>query len=92
MKLHQIIDRLRLRKRAYQAAFGAAGTPGFEAMKDLAKFCRAFEAGAVPGNHDATLIMAGRREAFFRIWQHLYLEPGQLAVLFGAVNQQGDDE
>lgn len=86
------IDKLRLRKREYQSAFGVPGTPGFDAMRDLARFCRAFGNDVVVGDHDRTLILAGRREAFWRIFQHLKLEPDELAVLYRATMiQQGDE-
>lgn len=77
------LDLLRLRKRAYVSTF-APGTPANVAYTDLAKFCRAFSGEAVPGNKDMTLIYVGRREAFFRIFQHLNLEPEELAVLYRA--------
>lgn len=81
--LNQLIDKLRTRKRQYQAAFGP-NTPGHDVLVDLARFCRAFENEIIPGDHDATLRAAGRREAFFRIYQHLHLEPDELVALYRA--------
>lgn len=77
-------DFLRKRKKAYVSTF-QPGTAAFTAYADLAKFCRAFSNEVVPGDHDKTLILAGRREAFFRIFQHLNLEPDELAALYRAV-------
>lgn len=79
----EIVDKLRVRKRQYQTAF-SAGAPAHEALVDLAKFCRAFENEIIPGDHDRTLILAGRREAFFRIWNHLHLEPQELVTVYRA--------
>lgn len=89
----ELVDRLRVRKRQYQSAF-SEGAPGHEAMADLARFCRAFGNDIVPGDHDKTLIMAGRREAFWRIYQHLHLEPQQLVALYTAAvfPQQEQDQ
>jgi hypothetical protein len=81
--LRELIDKLRARKQQYQHAF-AKGAPAHEALVDLAKFCRAFDNDVVPGDHDRTLILAGRREAFFRIWRHLHLEPQELVALYRA--------
>ena len=87
-------DKLRARRAQYQSAFGLPGTPGFDAVKDLATFCRAFECVDMPADRDRMLIYFGRREAFFRIYSHLNLQPDELAVLYRAVviPQQGDDE
>lgn len=89
MAFEQALDFLRNRKKAYVSTF-APGTPAFIALTDLAKFCRAFGNEVVPGDHDKTLILAGRREAFFRIYQHLNLEPNELAVLYRAVVTEGE--
>ena len=89
--LRELVEKLRLRKRQYQATFGVAGTAGHDALVDLARFCRAFQNEIVPGDHDRTLILAGRREAFFRIWEHLHLEPEEIvAVHRAAVIPQGE--
>ena len=89
---NELIDRLRPRKRQYQSLF-SEGAFGHEALVDLARFCRAFENEVVIGDHDRTLILAGRREAFFRIYQHLHLEPAELVALYrAAVIPQGEPQ
>lgn len=81
-----MIDFLRQRKHAYMQAF-APGAPGHDALVDLAKFCRAFGGDVLPGNHDLTMVLAGRREAYFRIIDHLHFQPQQLLELYSSVKQ-----
>lgn len=91
--LTQIIDRLRLRKRQYQTAFGIEGSAGHEAFLDLARFTGAFST-TIHQNKDAVIFQAGMRAAFFRIWNHLHLEPAELAAVYRAtvLPNQGDQE
>ncbi len=84
-KLQQTYEHLRLRKGAYQGL-------GDDARKDLAKFCRADESCAVPGNHDKTLILLGRQEVWLRMRQHWEKSPEELAVLFDAAALRISDE
>ena len=87
----QIVDKIRLRKKQHQAMFGVPGTPGFEAMKDLAIYCRAF-ATDVPGTTEQLMFATGMRHAFFYVYRHLHLEPEELAALFrAAVVPQPED-
>jgi hypothetical protein len=79
-----LIDKLRQRKRNYAAAF-AHGAPGHSALVDLATFCRAYGSDVVIGDHDRTLVLAGRREAFWRIVDHLNLQPEELVNVYRAV-------
>lgn len=74
------IDFLRLRKRNYQLAFSSPA--GQAVMNDLATFCRAAETCVVPGNHDRTLLLEGRREVWLRITEHLRLNQEQLFALY----------
>ena len=96
MKLHaslrDAIDYLRLRKKAYCLAFGSPGTPAHEMLVDLARYCRAFEA-PFDADPQRAAYLAGRRDAFFRIYQHIKLEPEELAELYRAttIKGQGDD-
>lgn len=83
--LQSTYEFLRLRKGAYQAL-------GAEARADLAKFCRADESCAVPGNHDLTMMLLGRQEVWLRIRQHLEKSPEELAVLFDAAALKLKDE
>ena len=80
------LDKLRLRKRAYE------GIPQ-DVRIDLARFCRAFTTcfDADPRIH---AVLEGRREVFLRMQQHWDLTPAQLAEIYRAVVAPGtgDDE
>lgn len=78
-----VIEYLRGRKRAYQLTFQLNQPANIQVMTDLAKFCRAAETCAVPGDHDKTMMLEGRREVWLRIQQHLQLEPDVLFDLYG---------
>ena len=69
------LDFLRLRKRAYQAAF--TNPEDNEVLKDLAQFCRDDETCF---HADARLhaLAEGRREVWLRIKHHLNREPEEL--------------
>lgn len=86
----ELIQKLGWRKRGYQQAF-APGAPGHDALIDLAKFCRAFGGEVVMNNHDATLILAGRREAYFRIIDHMNFDAHELMELYKATKRPGDE-
>ncbi len=84
------LDFLRLRKRAYQFTFGDAKTN--EALKDLARFCHI---GRAPYNANSRLndILIGRQEVFFRIIDHLKLQPDELHDLYNkpsSITPKGD--
>lgn len=80
-RVGRTIDFLRRRKRDYCLAFNTPA--GNEVLIDLAKFCRASESCVVPGEHDASLVLEGRREVWLRIQQHLNLNSAQLFTLYG---------
>lgn len=82
--MSQTLDFLGLRKKSHQSLFGPMGIVGSEGMKDLSKFCFAFETTADP-NRDLSLIKQGRREVWLRIQQNLHLSPEELAALYKAV-------
>jgi hypothetical protein len=63
-------------KRAYQLTFDTAA--GKAVLDDLAKFCRANDNAAVPGDHDRTWALIGRREVYLSIRTYLDLTPEQL--------------
>lgn len=91
--LRELVDKLRFRKRQYATLFGRNNPIGESALVDLARFSRAFGNEIAMNDHDATLIMAGRREAFWRVWQHLHLEPEELVALYRAtVVYQGESQ
>lgn len=81
----RVVNFLRLRKKAYQLTFGGS-VANQSVLQDLATFCRANETCAVPGNHDATMLLEGRREVWLRIMQHLNLTGEQLALLYNGQN------
>lgn len=84
--IREITEYLFTRKRAYQLTFQVGGElpqpANVEVMADLAKFCRANESCVIPGDHDRSLLLAGRHEVWLRITQHLGLSPEQLAALY----------
>lgn len=57
-------------------------------LSDLAKFCRAAETCVIPGDHDRSLILEGRREVFLRITDNLHLTSEQLYALYAGRNIQ----
>lgn len=67
-------------KRAYQLAFGSPA--GMAVLEDLKPFCRAEETCVVPGDHDRTLVLEGRRETYLRIQAYLKLTPEELVERF----------
>lgn len=88
MRNEAAIDKLRVRKKAYQTIFASREMTA--ALADLANFCGAFGTDLVLKQStdvsiEKTLVMRGRRDAFFRIFQHLHLEPDELALLYRAV-------
>jgi len=85
--MKETLEFLGLRKQNYQSMFGKNSRVfDNEALKDLARFCRANESAAVPGDHDRTWALIGRREVWLRIQQHLNLQPEELAALYKAVS------
>lgn len=89
-RYNRVLDFLRLRKRAYQFTFGQAAHN--EALKDLAKFCRI---GVAPFHSEQrkTDILIGRQEVFYRITQHLKLQPDELYDLYhkpSTIQPKGD--
>lgn len=83
---HKTLDFLRIRKRSYQFTFGQVEHS--EALKDLAKFCRIGKAPYHPDKRKNDILI-GRQEVFFRITEHLRLQPDQLFDLYNTPpNQQ----
>jgi hypothetical protein len=87
----EMVDRLRDRKKAYQSTF-LPGTALHDCLADFAKFCGAFDSQDITPDRDLAMLMAGRRQAFFRIYEHLTLEPDELAVLYRAVKIKGENQ
>lgn len=84
----EIVEYLFTRKRAYQLTFQTNQPANVEVMVDLAKFCRANESCVIPGDHDRSLLLAGRYEVWLRLTQHLNLNPEQLADLYAGAAPQ----
>lgn len=72
------------RKVSYQLTFQKDQPANVLVLEDLAKFCRAFDTAAVPGDHDRTWALIGRREVWLRITQHLNLSAEQLFAIYNA--------
>lgn len=85
MKWPNLLQKLSARQKGYRAMFGEAGILNREELIDLARFCRAFESAAMPGDDHLTWAYIGRREVWLRIQEHLNLEPDELAALYRAV-------
>lgn len=91
--LQQLAERFRLSKRQHTTTFGIPGTPGHEALKNLAIYCRAFSTEISPGGPDQVMFAAGMRHAFFYLYNQLHLEPDELVAIYrAAVVRQGDDQ
>ena len=73
---------IRNRATAYKLTFQPMQPANVIVMEDLAKFCRAFESCVIPGDHDRTLLLEGRREVWLRIAQHLNLSDDTLYALY----------
>lgn len=74
------LQKLGLRQKAYQTTFGEGGL-GHSVLRDLATYCGAFDADMIGKDSNTILIMHGRRQAFFRIFKHLKLSPGELEIV-----------
>jgi hypothetical protein len=84
----ETIEYLGQRKTSYQLTFKSEQPADLFVMEDLARFCRANESCVVPGDHDRTLLLEGRREVWLRIIQHLGLTPEQLFQLYSGASPQ----
>ena len=80
--LEQAMDFIRNRKRCYQLTFQLNQPANVEVLEDLARFCRAKESCAIPGDHDRTMLLLGRQEVWLRLQQHLQLPPEVLFSLY----------
>lgn len=74
------LQTLGLRQGAYHITFGV-GTPGHNALVDLALYSNAFAADPEKVDHDTLMTMHGRRQAFFRIFKHVKLSPAELEAV-----------
>lgn len=82
--VERLLIYLNHRKRAYQLAFG--GPAGRAVLEDLAPFCRADDS-TFDKDPLVQSALAGRREVWLRIQQHLGMSAEELALLYhGARN------
>lgn len=81
MNYRELIEKLGFRQKAYQQAFGIEGSPPYLAIIDLAEYCGAFRADASNLTDAQLREMHGRRQAFFRIWQHLKFNQLQMEII-----------
>jgi len=77
------LDHLRGMKSAYQQTYSTSQPAHLMVLDDMARFCRANESCAVPGDHDRTMLLLGRNEVWLRVNQYLHLNPEQLFALYG---------
>lgn len=75
--MRQAAEKLGFRQKTYQTAF--VGSAMQLVLVDLAQYAQAFDAD-LP---DATPRMQGRRDVFFRIFNHLKLSPFELEQVYG---------
>ena len=86
MSIRKAIEKLGFRKNAYTTAFGIVGSPQYFALLDLADYCCAWRGDMNGLNNDMLREMIGRRQAFFRIFNHLKLNQSEIETVYkGAV-------
>lgn len=92
-EIQDAIDYIRGLKTAYQLTFPKHSPAQQMVLADLARFCRATESCVVPGNHDKTLILEGRREVWLRLNEYLNLTVEDLYQLKSGrpLIQHGDE-
>lgn len=73
------LDFLRQRKRAYQLSF--QNPAHNEALKDLARFARIGKAPYHPDQRKNDILI-GRQEMYYRIIEHLNLQPDELYAIY----------
>ena len=74
------LDQIQKRQRAYLNTFTKENVAAQEVLKDLARFCRAYESTFHP---DARIhaVLEGRREVFLRIREYLSLTTEEIMSL-----------
>ncbi len=81
---------MRGRIRGAQALF--SDPSGNRFLLHLASFCRANESCVIPGDHDKTLVLEGRREVWLMVQNYLNLTPEQLMLLHPVKNLKEDND
>ena len=82
MSLRRAIEKLGIRQRAYKQAFGIVGSPQYLALLDMADYCGAWNGDSANMGHDMLMQMVGRRQAFFRIFNHLKLSQAEIETVY----------
>ena len=86
MSLRKAIEKLGFRQKSYKMAFGVVGSPQYFALLDLADYCGAWVADPAGLSSDMLREMIGRRQAFFRIFNHLKLNQTEIETVYkGAI-------
>lgn len=86
MTLRRAIEKLGFRQKSYQRAFGIVGSPENLALLDLADYCCAWRGPPEGIGHDGLMQIAGRQQAFFRIFNHLKLKQTEMETVYkGAI-------
>lgn len=75
---------LGLRQRSYQSVFGEGG-PAHSVLVDLAEYCGACNPDPDGIDRDKLMTMHGRRQAYFRIVNHLKLSPDEFEDVYRSV-------
>lgn len=99
MSYRRALEKLGFRQKAYRSAFGVVGSPQYLALLDLADYCGAWRGDFDGVGHDMLMQMVGRRQAFFRIFNHLNMSTAEIETVYkGALlraaerlNPQGDE-
>lgn len=82
MSLRRAVEMLGFRQQAYKSAFGVVGSPQYLALLDLADYCGAWRGDFDRIGHDMLMQMVGRRQAFFRMFNHLKLNQQEIETVY----------
>jgi hypothetical protein len=82
MNYRRAIEKLGFRQKAYKTAFGTVGSPQYLALLDLADYCAAWRGDSDNIGHDMVMQMTGRRQAFFRVFNHLNLNQTEIETVY----------
>ena len=99
MNYRRALEKLGFRQKSYKSAFGIVGSPQYIALIDLADYCGAWRGDHDGIAHDVLMQMVGRRQAYFRLFNHLKLSQPEMEIVYkGAIlraaerlNPQGDE-
>lgn len=83
--LSRIKELILKRKRAYQMVFDKDNVFTSDVLKDLAKFCRAYDS-TFHKDERMHAVLEGRREVWLRIQENLNLDVDQIYLLHRAID------